>query len=55
MLPMFLSSVQVRGYPYHDYTYSIRDAFGCIAQANTTLLDCTVLLCRNISTILAIY
>ena len=35
-----LSSCQVRGSTYHDHRYGLQDAFQCIAQPRTTLLDC---------------
>ena len=35
-----LSSFSVSDSTLHDCKYSLRDAFQCIAQPNTTLLDC---------------
>ena len=52
---MFLNSFQVRGSPYQDYTYSIQDAFQCIAQGNTTLLDCILCQISSTSTIQTFY
>ncbi len=50
-----LSSCQVRGSTYHDHMhrYGLQDAFQCIAQLCTTLLDC--MLYHNISMIQAFH
>ncbi len=39
-----LSSCSVSKSTLHDCKYSLRDAFQCIAQPNTTLLDCILCL-----------
>ncbi len=50
-LRILFSSFQVSGYTNHDCKYSLRDAFQCTAQSNTTLHDC--ILYHNISMIQA--